>query len=248
MTTKPQIIIDATFKRPPHTFRYTGELPVQGVVGIYGRNGAGKTTLIELLAAALTGQAVAGLQGQISWPRPTSRGRAAVISRGSSLFPHLTVRDNLLLAPRAHAPLSWAKSLCRSVALASGIGPTALEPADRGFYDELLAELSLTELVSRLPDQLSAGEYQRTEWAQALLLRPDALFLDEPFAHLDWPSRMELLPYLGALAARFRLPIFWISHDPHALIQGAGHIAVIGQQRLTGVFLPHQFKALYPEL
>lgn len=254
MTEDPVITMDATLNRPPHTFRYQGELPAKGVVGIYGRNGAGKTTFIELLAAALTGEAVAGLKGKITWPNAqmSRPGRAAVLSGEGGLFPHLTIRDNLLLAPRAHAPMSWLQRLSLSTAaalsLVAGASQGQLMPRDRDFYDELVAELGLGPHVGRFPAQLSSGEYQRAEWARALLLRPDALFLDEPFAHLDWPSRMDLLPYLAQLAARFQLPVFWISHDPHALIKGTDRIAVIGQQQLTGVFLPHQFKEMYLDL
>lgn len=261
------LTLAVTLSRPPLTFHYNGELPTTGVVGIYGRNGAGKTTLVELLAAALAGQPVPGAEGEIHWPgravwsaagqRQAHCIGAAVIGGTGSLFPHLTVRDNLLLAPKAHQPLPAATRLYRGAAavLASALAGgrfapkphRPLAPREPKLFAELSDLLAIGGLLSRYPHQLSAGEYQRCQWARALLLRPAVLFLDEPFAHLDWPSRVALLPFLAELSARFAVPVYWISHDPHALAKGAGHIAVIAQHQLTGVFLPHQFTARLPE-
>lgn len=243
---------DVTLDRPPLRFRYHGELPAEGVVGIYGRNGAGKTTFIRLLAASVAGQPVPGAEGRIMWPgqppwQPQSApgkgwGLPGLIAGSGSLFPHLTVRDNLLLAPGARQPTSvWQTA-------GGWLSGRASAPRDPELFDELVAILGLEPLLARRPRQLSAGEYQRAEWARTLLLKPAVAFLDEPFAHLDHPSRSSLLPYLAVLAERFQLPVYWISHNPHALIEGAGYVAVIAEQGLTGVFLPHQFAERIPGL
>lgn len=261
MTCEHSLGLDISLSRGPLSFQYRGQLPAQGVVGIYGRNGAGKTTLMELLAAALAGQPVAGAEGEIRWPgRPVwnpkgeeSAGRslepAAMV--GGALFPHLTVKDNILLPPKAHRPLDRFSAVVRWLLASTSWGGRVhgrLEPRDLELYEELLEQLQIGELLGRFPRQLSAGQYQRCVWARALLLKPAVLFLDEPFAHLDWPSRIALLPFLTAMAQRFEVPVYWISHDPHALIEGAGHIAIVAKQRLSGVFLPQQFSHIYPDV
>lgn len=254
------VTFDIRWQKGTAAFHYKGQLPCQGVVGIYGRNGAGKTTFVQLLAASRARQPLAGAQGFVRWgghelwqPDPLPQVKDApvigMVGKDGALFPHLTVRQNLFISPMAHAPRTGYRRVAHTFAAMIGFRASRYyAPRDPALYDELIALLKIGELLDRRPPQLSAGEYQRVEWARTILLNPAAIFLDEPFAHLDWPSSLALQPFLVSLATRFAVPVFWISHNPHALIGGAAAIAVVDAGALKGVFAPADFARLLPQL
>lgn len=254
------VTFDIHWHKGTAAFHYKGQLPCQGVVGIYGRNGAGKTTFVQLLAASRARLPLVGARGFVRWGgqevwQPGCQRVAkdppviGMVGKDGALFPHLTVRQNLLISPLVHAPRSGYRSIAHALAAMIGLSASAHDaPQDQALYDELIALLKIGELLDRRPPQLSAGEYQRVEWARTILLGPTAIFLDEPFAHLDWPSSLALQPFLTSVAERFAVPVFWISHNPHALIGGAAAIAVIAAGALKGVYSPEDFAQLLPVL
>ena len=119
------------------------------------------------------------------------KGRSDMCSRNSSLFPHLSVRGNMLSAWRRGGPATG-----HEVAL-----------------EEVIALLGLGALLDRSPRNFSGGERQRVAIGRALMSRPKILLMDEPLAALDARTKGEILPFLDRLHRTLRLPVFHVSHD-----------------------------------
>lgn len=168
-----------------------------GVTALFGASGAGKTTLIRAVAGLLrpdAGRIAAGGRVLFDSDRgvnlPPHRRRVGYVFQDARLFPHLSVRQNLLYG-------RWFAG--------AGGGPSLAQIADL---------LGITPLLERRPAALSGGEAQRVALGRALLARPAILLLDEPLAALDQPRKAEILPYLRALRDATDLPILHVSHDP----------------------------------
>ena len=120
---------------------------------------------------------------------PRHRRRIGYVFQDARLFPHLTVRRNLLygrwFAPRGHR---------------------------RGSLDEVVELLGIGLLLERRPGMLSGGERQRVAIGRALLAGPRLLLLDEPLASLDQARKAEILPYLDRLCREAGIPILFVSH------------------------------------
>jgi ABC-type nitrate/sulfonate/bicarbonate transport system ATPase subunit len=162
--------------------------PGEGWV-ILGPSGCGKTTLLYLLAGLRLPQAgVIRVNGQvITRPRP----RTGLIIQDYGLLPWATVRQNIELGWRVrsfygpdgkHAPRDETS------------------PPDLDFW---LERLGLSSQKDKYPNQLSGGQRQRTAIARTLVLQPDLLLMDEPFASLDSPTRTDLQNLVFELGAGF---------------------------------------------
>jgi molybdate transport system ATP-binding protein len=135
-------------------------------LAIVGPSGAGKTTVLSALAGLLPlDSGTVSLDGdRLASSRPGAGG-VRLVTQEPALFPHLTVRENLLYS----------------------------RGADRAAGEELAGRLHLTSLFSARPRALSQGERHRVALARALLSGCRLLLLDEPFAALDRPLAEELL-------------------------------------------------------
>lgn len=89
-----------------------------------------------------------------------------------------------------------------------------------------LEAFELETLADQLPDQLSGGQRQRTALARALVAKPQALLLDEPFTALDADLRHVMRKELDQLQQQLQVPIIMITHDPE-------DVAIFGQHVLT---------------
>ena len=139
------------------------EIAAGEAVALRGGNGAGKTTLLRCLAAITRPtRGEVWWFGQPAYGDPAQRRCVGMVAHESRLYPHLTLRENLLFAGRMY-----------------GID----HPAERA--DQLLADVGLAEHAQRLPMQVSRGMGQRVAVARALVHEPPILLLDEPFSGLD---------------------------------------------------------------
>lgn len=181
------------------THRYPGfELDVSftvpdGVTALFGRSGAGKSTVVKAIAGLIkcdTAQVSLGGRvldaGRNNMP-PYLR-RIGCVFQDTRLFPHLTVRQNLLYG-------RWFS------------GRSGLP------YDDVVDLLGLGTLLARRPGNLSGGEKSRTAIGRALLSDPELLLLDEPLAALDEAHKTEILPYLEQLRDVVKLPMILVSHN-----------------------------------
>jgi molybdate transport system ATP-binding protein len=206
-------MIELTITLPLAETTLAVEATLPRATAIMGASGAGKTSLLE---------AVAGL-------RPRARGRVVVdgepllddarglrlrperrrvgyVPQDAQLFPHLSVRENVLFGARAAA----------------------------GRVDAMLEVLELTPLLGRRPATLSGGERQRVALARALATDPRLLLLDEPLAGLDVALRDRVLPYLLRLRAEWDVPTLYVTHQLGEAIVLAETVLVLDRGRVAG--------------
>lgn len=167
-----------------------------GVTALFGRSGAGKTSVINAVAGLLTperGRVVLDGEPLLDVGRgidvPRHRRRIGYVFQDARLFPHLTVRRNLLYG-------RWF----------------AVPAHRRGSLEEMVELLGIAPLLDRRPGTLSGGERQRVAIGRALLAGPRLLLLDEPLASLDQARKAEILPYLDRLCREAGVPILFVSH------------------------------------
>ncbi|OSM02240.1 molybdenum ABC transporter ATP-binding protein [Magnetofaba australis] len=172
-------------------------VPARGVTALFGPSGCGKTTVLRCVAGLnrrLEGKL--SVRGQV-WQDgkrfvPTHKRPIGYVFQEASLFPHLSVRENMLFGRKRAAPKGQTPRLD---------------------FDEVANLLGLTHLLERSPVRLSGGERQRVAIARALLTDPQILLMDEPMAALDRISKNEILPYLERLHETLDIPALYVSHD-----------------------------------
>ena len=161
------------------------------IVGLLGPNGAGKTTLFDVLSGRLRprGGSVTLAGEDVSHLPLHRRARLGLgyVPQTPTVFPDLTVWENLLAALESPARRG---------------APPDLEQAERG-----LTRFGLVAVRDRKAGVLSGGERRRVEVLRALLCRPVALLLDEPFAGLDPAGRKALTTGLASLPPRTALVV-----------------------------------------
>ena len=186
------------------------ELPPGSMLVLFGPSGAGKTTILRQIAGLEhPDEGTISFRGDV-WC-DTARGifcppqarRIGVVFQDPTLFPHLTVRDNVTYGLRVRP----------------GSDPVA----------EIERLLGIGDLGNRYPRALSGGEAQRVALARALAPEPRLLLLDEPFASLDAPTRLRLRRDVRALLQATGTPAILVTHDrTEALAMGDIVAVVIG--------------------
>lgn len=151
---------------------------------LMGPSGSGKTTLVKGIAGLIPLS-----EGTIHWEE--QEGQTGLVFQEPRLFPHMTVLENLAFGLRA-----------------KGISKRERNNQAK----EYLEILQLEGLEDRYPHQLSGGQQQRVSLGRVLVLKPDLLLLDEPFASLDAPLRVQLTEWLYSLQRSQGFSILWITH------------------------------------
>ncbi|WP_284266362.1 ABC transporter ATP-binding protein [Roseicyclus amphidinii] len=167
-------------------------------VSIVGASGCGKSTFLRLLLdqeRPTRGEIT--VDGQPLRGEP-DRSRGIVFQR-YSVFPHLTVRDNIVAAEGLSRPLG---RLFGSV-----------KRAARARAEAALERIGLAHVAEQYPAALSGGMQQRLAIAQALAAKPRILLLDEPFGALDPGTREQMHGFLQDLRAETRMTVFMVTHD-----------------------------------
>ncbi|WP_419912152.1 ATP-binding cassette domain-containing protein [Hoeflea sp.] len=167
---------------------------------IVGASGCGKSTFLRmLLSQERPDRGVIELDGRPLPSEPTSE--RGIVFQKYSVFPHLTVEGNLLLAHEfAGAP-------------ATGRFFGSARRRARDEIGGIIDDIGLSESRSKYPAQLSGGMQQRLAIAQALLKRPKVLLLDEPFGALDPGIRADMHVLLLDLWKKTGMTVFMVTHD-----------------------------------
>jgi molybdate transport system ATP-binding protein len=192
-----------------------GDVPC--VTALFGPSGAGKSTIIHAIAGLLrpqTGRIVLGNETLFDSARgifiPPRERRIGVVFQDTRLFPHLSVRANLVYG--------WRRTVTRSEAKT---------------IDDIVALLGLEASLDRRPRTLSGGERSRVALGRALLMNPRALLLDEPLAALDAPRKAEILPYLERLVHETKIPMLYVSHALDEVARLADRMVVLDKGRVV---------------
>jgi molybdate transport system ATP-binding protein len=175
------------------------EVPMRGVAVLFGPSGCGKTTILRCIAGLqrMPGRLVIGDEVWQDTDKgvflPPHRRHVGYVFQEASLFPHLSVRNNLLYGARRAAR--------------SGL------QADTVRLGDVVDLLGISHLLDRSPAHLSGGERQRVAVGRALLSGPRVLLMDEPLSALDRMTKDDILPYFEMLHETLALPVIYVSHD-----------------------------------
>jgi molybdate transport system ATP-binding protein len=192
------------------------------LTALFGRSGAGKTTVLNMIAGLIRpdsgrilvkGEAMVDVDKGIFTPK--HRRRIGYVFQDARLFPHLSVRQNLLYG-------RWF----------------ARRESDGMGLDQVVALLGLEALMQRRPAHLSGGEKQRVAIGRALLARPRLLLMDEPFAALDETRKGEIFPYMERLRDETDTPIIYVSHALREVTRLAGSIVLMDHGVVSAVGSP----------
>lgn len=171
------------------------------ILALVGASGAGKSTALSLLAGLRNAE-----EGGV---RPGPAGRVGMVFQSPTLAPWIDVLTNVALPLElAGTPREAARDRARAALTSVGLG-------DR---------------TGALPRQLSGGMAMRAALARALVVDPDLLLLDEPFAALDTVTRRRLIEALHAQwAVRAPRPaVVFVTHDVEEAVYLAGRVVVLG--------------------
>ena len=170
-------------------------LASHGITVLWGASGSGKTTLLQCLAGLLRPDAGRIACREAVWfdaergvCLAPERRRLGYVFQDVRLFPHLSVRSNMLFGRRFRGP--------------SGVS-----------FEDVVALLGLGRLLHRTPSDLSGGDKQRVAVGRALLACPELLLMDEPLTGLDRGKREEIMAYVKAIPERFGVPILYVTHS-----------------------------------
>jgi NitT/TauT family transport system ATP-binding protein len=186
---------------------------------LVGASGCGKTTFLRLLLGQETptrGEIL--LDGQPLAAEP-DKSRGVVFQR-YSVFPHLSVLDNVALG----------LELPRSPLLGRLLGGAKRRAREEAA--QLLERVGLGQSLDKYPAQLSGGMQQRLAIAQALIARPRLLLLDEPFGALDPGIRKDMHELLLELWRETRLTVFMVTHDLNEGFALASRVLVFDKVRV----------------
>ncbi len=185
------------------------DIPAGEIVCLLGASGCGKTTLLRLAAGIetpsagrilLDGREVAGPSHFVE---PEQRG-IGLMFQDYALFPHLTVRENVLFGlqnfPKADAETAAARALKR---------------------------VGLSDFADVYPEQLSGGEQQRVALARVVAPRPGVVLMDEPFSNLDRRMRDAVREETVALLREMGATTVIVTHDPEEAMRIADRIVLM---------------------
>jgi ABC-type nitrate/sulfonate/bicarbonate transport system ATPase subunit len=195
-------------------------------VAVVGPSGCGKSTLMNMMAGFIRPDSGAVIIDGAPRSKPDSKG--ILISQQGSVFPWLTVRENLMFGLNGHA------------------GDDRMAIADH--YADIVG---LKGFEESYPHELSGGMLKRTELARALAVKPEILYMDEPFSALDALMGLRMRTEVLRILAQERHTTLLITHDVEEAIHLADRIVVLSPRptRIQAVFdvpYPHPRKVSSP--
>jgi ABC-type nitrate/sulfonate/bicarbonate transport system ATPase subunit len=182
-------------------------------VAVVGPSGCGKSTLMNMMAGFVRPDSGAVMIDGVPRTKPNSKG--ILISQQGSVFPWLTVRENLMFGLNGHA------------------SDSRMELADH--YADIVG---LKGFEESYPHELSGGMLKRTELARALVVKPEILYMDEPFSALDALMSLRMRTELLRILAEERHTTLLITHDVEEAVHLADRIVVLSPR-------PTRIQAVY---
>ena len=188
------------------------------LVALLGPSGCGKTTTLRLLAGledADAGQIT--VDGRDITRLPASKRDMGMVFQAYSLFPHMTVRQNVafgLRLRRVHAARRDRRAI------------------------EMLDLVGLSSQADRYPHQISGGQQQRVALARALAIEPQVLLLDEPLSALDAKVRAQLRDEIRRIQLEVGITTLFVTHDQEEALAIADRVGVMREGRLEQLAPP----------
>lgn len=183
------------------------------ITALFGPSGAGKTTVLDALAGLRrpsAGRLAVGARvlydSAAGVDLPPHRRQIGYVAQEAALFPHLSVRSNVLYGRRE---------------------------GQRPSLEAVARMLEIAPLLDRRVPQLSGGERQRVALARAVMSAPELLLLDEPLAAVDVERRRRILPFLERIRDELMVPVIYVTHDPAEVRQVAEHVVVLDAGRVV---------------
>lgn len=177
------VLRDLVLPLADFTLEVTVEMRARSTA-LYGPSGAGKTSLLEVIAGLRTpASGTITLDGRTISSLPPRLRRIGYVPQDDALFPHLSVRQNIVYGSR--------------------------ERDDAQVIDML----EIGHVLDRGVKKLSGGERKRVALARALLTRPELLLLDEPLTGVDVALRDRVLEYLVRVHDELAVPTIYVTHQ-----------------------------------
>ena len=207
--------IDATFDRP--------------ITGVFGPSGAGKTSLLDLIAGLR--RPIAGkveMDDKVLFDAgaplhlPPRFRRIGYVPQDLALFPHLSVRANLLYGYRR-----------------------PIEESHGFAFPHVIEVMEISTLLERNVTSLSGGEQQRVGFGRAILSAPRLLLLDEPMSSLDSRLKTRLFPFLHRIRDEFGIPLIYVTHDARELSALCDEVFVLESGRVVERGIPSEVLTAY---
>jgi len=225
--------------RPPVFEHFSWNAARGQIWTVLGPSGCGKSTLLLLLAGLVHSQqgSVSISNRELVRPRPET----SLILQEYGLLPWATIRENVALGLRIrafygpdgrHAPR----------------GARVDRPNADARVEHWLQRLDIANVAGQTPVQVSGGQRQRAAIARALVLRPDLLLMDEPFAALDAPTRESLQTLTLSLCAEAGLTVVLVTHSIEEAAFVGQHILLLSEPpnvKAGAVENPHTANADY---
>jgi ABC-type Fe3+/spermidine/putrescine transport system ATPase subunit len=188
------------------------------LVGLLGPSGCGKTTLVQTIAGHVRPTAgTVSLRGEDVTEEPPEHRQVGLVFQQSTLFPHMTVAENV----------------------AYGLEATGMDPERRA--ERVSEHLDLVGLDGRreaYPAELSGGQQRRVELARALAPGPDILLLDEPLSALDRTLRTRLRDEIGRIQRATGVTTLFVTHDQEEAMALADRLVVMDDGQIAGAGAP----------
>ena len=236
MSARPKIVVEdlrksfATDKEPLPVIGGVSFTVADGeFVAMVGPSGCGKSSLMNIIAGLDRGDAGTVSVDGVVVTRPSAKG--IVISQHGSVFPWLTVQQNVMFGLDDHPGMGSKEALA----------------------DHYAAMVGLKGFEGSYPHELSGGMLKRVELARALVVKPEILFMDEPFSALDALMNLRMRNELLRILAEERHTVLLITHDVEEAVHMADRIMVLGPRPTTiqatfEVPFPHPRKLSSPEV
>jgi molybdate transport system ATP-binding protein len=193
----------------------------EGILVIFGPSGAGKSTILNCISGLQQpDRGIISLKGKVFYSSsdkiaiPARSRRIGYVFQDYALFPHLTVKDNVMYG---------IPSRCKA---GGDYRMTVLD---------VLEMLKITRLQDRYPCQLSGGEKQRVALARALMVEPDLLLLDEPLSALDHGNRKSLQGELLELQRIWQIPFILVTHSRKEMAVLADEVLFLEKGRQVAI-------------
>lgn len=205
---------------------------------LVGPSGCGKSTLLRIIAGLeepTSGDVCIGAM-RVNDLRP-SRRDLAMVFQSYALYPHLTVRDNMLTPLRLRDMSRWER-----LPLIGALVPGRRDKEKRliAAVEDAARTLHLEALLDRKPGQLSGGQRQRVALGRAMVRSPAAFLMDEPLSNLDAALRVHMRAELADLHASLKTTFLYVTHDQAEALTMSDRVAVLMDGELLQVGTPDE--------